>query len=223
MRVLAKILLVLVVCIAVFGCGKKSGVEGKLVDGKGQPMGNVKMIAKQVQPIKGYEQFEASTGSDGTFKFKGLYPTSTYKIYPWLGDGPMECYAVDIESGPEGQTSMLKAPLKARHVIKDGIITDSKTGLQWVRDKNKAMLWDEAANYAKNLSVGGGGWRLPSIVELKGIYDPEPAFNIYGDTVWSGQLKDNSSAWALNCSNAELWDTRNPRTHLGFLAVRSPK
>jgi hypothetical protein len=47
-----------VLCLAVvfllYGCGKKAGLEGKLVDGKGQPLSGVKVIANQVQPIKGY-------------------------------------------------------------------------------------------------------------------------------------------------------------------------
>lgn len=53
-----------------FGCGEKSGLEGKVLDGKGQPIAHVKIIAKQVQPIKGYERFEAMTGTDGSFSFK---------------------------------------------------------------------------------------------------------------------------------------------------------
>jgi len=35
----------------VSGCGKTSGLEGKVLDGKGQPIAHVKIIAKQVQPI----------------------------------------------------------------------------------------------------------------------------------------------------------------------------
>ena len=46
-------------------------------------MSGVKMIAKQVQPLKGYEHFETTTGSDGGFSFKGVFPSSDYSIGPW--------------------------------------------------------------------------------------------------------------------------------------------
>ncbi len=51
------VILVLSSCLLLFGCGKKSGLEGKVVDGKGSPMAGLKIIANQVTPIKGYEQF----------------------------------------------------------------------------------------------------------------------------------------------------------------------
>jgi hypothetical protein len=31
--------------LLLFGCGKKSGLEGKIVDGKGQPLANVTIVA----------------------------------------------------------------------------------------------------------------------------------------------------------------------------------
>jgi len=72
----------MLVTACLLGCGKKSGLEGKVVDGKGKPMAGVKVVAKQVQPIKGYEQFESTTGSDGGFKFGRLFPTRA-------GTGPL--------------------------------------------------------------------------------------------------------------------------------------
>mgnify|MGYP006269748951 CR=1 FL=1 len=50
------------------GCGERtSGIQGKVIEGKGQPMSGIKIIAKQVRPIEGYEQFETTTGADGAF------------------------------------------------------------------------------------------------------------------------------------------------------------
>jgi len=74
------------------GCAKKSGLEGKVVDGKGQLIANVKVVAAQVQPIKGNEQFVATTGADGMFRFGKLFPTSEYALFPWSdawGSAPM--------------------------------------------------------------------------------------------------------------------------------------
>ena len=45
-------------------------------------MSGVKIVAKQIQPIKGYEQVETTTGSDGIFRIKGPYPASEYTINP---------------------------------------------------------------------------------------------------------------------------------------------
>ncbi|MCR4291096.1 MAG: DUF1566 domain-containing protein [Candidatus Scalindua sp.] len=125
---------------AVFGCGKKSRLEGKVVDGKGNPVANGKIIAKQVQPIKGYEHFETTIGADGTFRFKKLYPTSEYILFPWFenwAEAPMRTmryeankltasfnkegwvteHKLKVQSGPEGETLMLKTPLVIQSTI----------------------------------------------------------------------------------------------------------
>ena len=54
-------ILLLVLALAACGGGKHSAVEGKLIDWNGKPVAGVKITAAQVQPIKGYEQFEATT------------------------------------------------------------------------------------------------------------------------------------------------------------------
>ncbi|MBM4136899.1 MAG: DUF1566 domain-containing protein [Nitrospira sp.] len=186
------------------GCeGKKAGIEGKVVDGKGNPMSSVKLIAKQVQPIKGYEHFETTTGSDGTFRFKGVFPSSDYIITPW-SDSWKTAAMVKTQSGPEGQTSMLDKPLMVRFATsKDGVIKDSKTGLEWAPAPDQDMDWFQAANYANSLGLAGGGWRLPTRAELKGIYDEskeggaDPSFNIHGNWVWTGETDSPSFAWYI--------------------------
>ena len=132
-------MLALVGLLAV-GCGKKSGLEGKVVDGKGQPLANVKVVASQVQPIKGYEQFEATTGSDGTFRFGKLFPSSEYALFPWSdawASMPMMTVQYDptnlrvqfykggwitdrkmtAQSGPEGETMILPAPMMVKSAV----------------------------------------------------------------------------------------------------------
>ena len=79
------VLFLILMVLTLAGCGKNSGVEGKVVDGKGKPLSGVKLIAKQVEPIKGYERFETKTGSDGTFRFNKLYPFSGYILIPTSG------------------------------------------------------------------------------------------------------------------------------------------
>ncbi|MDP8285425.1 MAG: DUF1566 domain-containing protein [Candidatus Electryonea clarkiae] len=151
MKKFGLVFFIVLMALAVTGCGKKSGLEGKVVDGKGKPMANVKIIAKQIQPIKGYEQFETTTGSDGTFSFEKLFPTSEYVLFPWFDDwssAPQRTLKYEankltarfnkegwttedkmkVQSGPEGQTIILKSPIAILPTasIFEGKIQDGK-------------------------------------------------------------------------------------------------
>jgi hypothetical protein len=217
MKGFLRVVLVVGMGLLLFGCGKKSGIEGKVLDGKGQPMSGVKIIAKQVQPIKGYEHFETTTGSDGGFSFKGVFPSSDYTLSPWDQNWNTEA-RIKAQSGPEGQTSILTSPLVIRFISsKDGVIIDNKTGLQWAPDPGQSMTWDQAMQYAQNLRLGGfSDWRLPTRVELRelGKGGKDPAFKLNGDWGWSSELRASSSAWAFDFSSGQesrLLATSNER------------
>lgn len=51
----------------------------------------------------------------------------------------------------------------------NGVITDQKTRMEWHIGPEKINL-HEAKGWAANLTTDGGGWRLPTLEELKGIY-----------------------------------------------------
>ncbi len=55
----------------------------------------------------------------------------------------------------------------------DGTITDQATGLMWSqKDSGKGMNWQEALEYAENLSYAGhDDWRLPNAKELQHLVD----------------------------------------------------
>ncbi len=55
----------------------------------------------------------------------------------------------------------------------DGTITDSATGLMWMKaDSPTAMNWEQSLDYAENLdSAGYDDWRLPDAKELQSIVD----------------------------------------------------
>ncbi len=171
MRTISRIFLIVLIGLMFASCGKKSGIEGKVTDGKGKPMANVKIIANQVQPIKGYEHFETTTSSDGTYRFNGLFPTSEYTLFAW-GDNLEPQTKVTVKSGPEGQISMLPSDMMIRFATpKDGVITDTGTGLQWVQDvSSQKMTWFQANAYVQGLKIGGySGWRLPSKEEIESL------------------------------------------------------
>jgi len=201
--------LVMAVCMmlgaALFGCGKKSGLEGKLVDGKGKPIVGAKVVAKQVQPIKGYEQFECTTGTDGVFKFDKLFPTSSYELitYP---DGTNRNLSIKAESGPEKQTKTLNEPIKIRFLCSkdNSAALDTVTGLMWAKNANisgKQMNWNEATEWAKGLDLGGyRNWRLPSKEELeqlaKSAGDNKPAE--YFNSIGFDNVQANDGYWSQN-------------------------
>ncbi|MBF0519374.1 MAG: DUF1566 domain-containing protein [Nitrospirae bacterium] len=179
-----------------FGCNMTSGLDGKVVDGKNQPIAGVKVIAKQNQPqlIKGYEQFESTTGSDGKFTFKNLYSSSDYTLSLWHKDWKTDT-TMAVQAARKGKT-LLKEPLKVLFKVdNDGIITATGTGLQWYYGPDKNTNWNEANSWVKSLSIGGGGWRLPTRAELKGLYDGGMRLNAW---VWSGELNGPSDAWDFN-------------------------
>jgi formylglycine-generating enzyme required for sulfatase activity len=86
----------------------------------------------------------------------------------------------------------------------DGVILDSVTGLEWYVNPNRDNTWNEAKAWADGLTVAGGGWRLPTLAELKAQYrkgasavNMDPLFQLPGAYVWSGDLKDPQFAWGF--------------------------
>lgn len=55
-----------------------------------------------------------------------------------------------------------------------GTVTDTKTKLTWQRVPAQSLTWMESKNYCEGLStsIGGVGWRLPSVKELATLIDP---------------------------------------------------
>ncbi len=84
----------------------------------------------------------------------------------------------------------------------NGIVEDTRTGLEWVAGPDKNTNWNEASSWADGLSLAGGGWRMPSRNELgilyqrgKGTRNMTPLLKTIGWWVWSGEKRDGSSAW----------------------------
>ncbi|MDO9288937.1 MAG: DUF1566 domain-containing protein [Thermodesulfovibrionales bacterium] len=218
--------------------GKKgTSIEGKVVDKNGKSLSGVKVVATQEEPLKGYEKFETKTKGDGSFVFKGLYPESAYSLTP-IGEH-CSWNKTKIITGPIGETKMVKEHIVARtnhfKVSNDNIITDSRTGLEWVPSPNKDMNWHQANQYVQSLSLAGGGWRLPTRVELRGLYESGEIGCGLGKellnggeyvSVWSSELDGSSDAWSVSFnSGQERRDTRDFSRYYSYslraLAVRS--
>ena len=184
------VLILVVMLFALAGCGKRSGIEGKVVDGKGKPMAGVKLIAKQVEPIKGYEQFETKTGSDGTFRFDKLYPFADYII------NGRKIFTT-------GDEKTIKVALTVRFIRANGVVTDTKTGLMWAaRDNGKDINWSDAKTYCENYKDGGfNDWRLPTQDELAELYKAgiryrkNQIISLSACCPWASEIRGSSAAF----------------------------
>lgn len=118
---------------------------------------------------------------------------------------------VDARSRPVGPT-----PAAARFVSNgDGTVTDRQTDLTWAaRDNGHDLTWEGARAYCESFSAGGHtDWRLPTVGELRSLYDPAdsrvarcdpdpkgwrvhiaPAIDLSCYWVWSSETPDSTSA-----------------------------
>lgn len=51
-----------------------------------------------------------------------------------------------------------------------GVVYDKSTGLEWFAGPDRDTTFDEAKHWVLGLTVAGGGWRIPTRDELKGLY-----------------------------------------------------
>ena len=80
------------------------------------------------------------------------------------------------------------------------VITDSVTDLQWRVGPDSDIDWFDARDWVSGL---GGGWRMPTLSELCGLYnagieyDRWGYFQNSGHNLWSSQTEGSSSAWTF--------------------------
>ena len=86
-----------------------------------------------------------------------------------------------------------------------GIIRDTETGLEWVPGPDKDIDWKGARAWVGGLARDGGGWRMPTIEELKGIHGRgatghhhPPFFPETGWRLWSGDERPPLNAWCFS-------------------------
>jgi Protein of unknown function (DUF1566)/Carboxypeptidase regulatory-like domain len=234
MRVLRTILVGFMLVVFLIGCGKKSTLEGKVIDGTGKPMAGVRVVAKQVQQDKGHA--EITTGADGTFKLGKLSATTEYELIPYL-DATIKGRSIKAESAPEGQTKKLPNPILVFFVpSKDGLLVrDTGNGLLWVKDAGKGgkMDWNAAMNMAKQFSFAGfSDWRLPTKNELRTLaayggkipaekLNSDVFTNVQADSYWSSNDEGNNLyAWAVNMKDGKVVNDNKSTTSYFVWLVR---
>ncbi len=90
-------------------------------------------------------------------------------------------------------------------IYSTGVVTDLKTGLEWYVGPDRETNWHEAKSWVENLTIAGGGWRMPTRKELKTLYQKgvgkrnmTPLLKTTGWYIWSGETKGSSLTWVLN-------------------------
>lgn len=116
-----------------------------------------------------------------------------------------------------------------QHYVKyaNGVVYDSKTGLEWIAGPGRNMSWDEAKKWARSLEIDGGGWRMPSKKELETIYQEGKGkrnmtrlLETATWWVWSAEQDDGLSSSLFDFSRGSRdWHSRTPRAY----AVRAQK
>lgn len=107
--------------------------------------------------------------------------------------------------------------------MKIGLVHDSpwiNQALMWTgEDSHKDLTWAEAGAYCRDLRVGAySGWRLPHILELKGVYSQFP-LKCSADATGNGDCRiDFSVRGDFRLSGGQVWSAdRNGGGTSGYL------
>lgn len=93
-----------------------------------------------------------------------------------------------------------------RYALYDnGIICDCYSALEWFVACDEDISWTDAAAWVRQLSIAGGGWSLPDLEQLRGLYKRNkamdllsPLFQLNPGDVWSSETSDGAQALGFN-------------------------
>jgi len=52
----------------------------------------------------------------------------------------------------------------------DGVLRDTKTWLEWIAGPDIDLEWEVAIHWVYKLKINGGGWRMPTLEQVKTLY-----------------------------------------------------
>ena len=120
---------------------------------------------------------------------------SVYRVYsPLIIDYAKASLAVHITESQTSSTTTIAATSDRFKDNGDGTVTDTATGLVWLKNANPCRpgkTWADAGTYCSSLKSGMAGltdgstpgqWRLPSVQELEGIGTDPPTTYCIDDT-----------------------------------------
>jgi hypothetical protein len=103
----------------------------------------------------------------------------------------------------------------------NGVVVDSKTGLEWLAGPGRIMSWEEAKQWAEGLEIDGSGWRMPTAKELETLYQEGKGkrnmtrlLETASWWVWSAADADGLSSSLFDFSRGTRdWQSRTPRAY----------
>jgi hypothetical protein len=112
-----------------------------------------------------------------------------------------------------------------RYDVETGVVIDTETGLNWQQTLSPSKwAWNDANAYCASVTLGAGGWRLPSENELQTLIDEsrvssaiDPASfpDTPSDFFWTSSVVPSFSnfAWSISFQNGvtTLLDTTEPQ------------
>ena len=103
------------------------------------------------------------------------------------------------------KTARLKAKATQLKSLESTVYYDKKMGLEWLAGPDKSTNWYDAKKWVLALhDFAGGGWRMPTMEELKTLWQKgekcnmKPFLITTGCWVWSGETKGSSLAWGYD-------------------------
>lgn len=103
------------------------------------------------------------------------------------------------------KTAKLKAKATKLKALESAVYYDKRMGLEWLAGPDKPTNWFDAKKWVLSLyDFAGGGWRMPTLEELKTLWQKGEKCNIKpnlittGCWVWSGETKGSSLAWGYD-------------------------
>ena len=196
----------------------------------------------------------ASDVKDTFEKLKAYYPDSKYisRLESVLAEREAERRRIEaerkaerrrIEAERKAERRRIEAERRRRIEAKIGRITesdgrffagnkgfvlDTKRDLEWIARPGKAITWDEARSWVENLTVDGGGWRMPTLEELwrihqkgVGVRNRTMLLKAFGWYVWSDRSRRHT-AWAYEfMAEGEAVELRRSTDGAWAFAVRS--
>jgi type II secretion system protein G len=111
----------------------------------------------------------------------------------------------------------------------NGIVKDTKTGLEWKVGPDKDTNWNEARSWVESLNLDGGGWKMPTMDELEGLFkkttgwrNMTPLLKTNALAVWSSETEGSSKAkYFYFDTGSRFWAFHRNSLNLRAFAVRS--
>ncbi|MGA3211124.1 MAG: protein kinase [Terriglobales bacterium] len=124
-----------------------------------------------------------------------------------------------------------EAEQKRRAALNKNLWEDPATGLWWAkRDNGNDVNWRQAQTYCNSLTVAGySHWRLPTIDELQGIYDPglRGVNRVRGGlqtsggySYWTNTREGSGQAWTFNFAGTRYPNQLEYHTTTRAICVR---